>query len=824
MKSKYKFFIEKTKSSLKHLGLVAVIISLSVMFSSLCIMSLLSLSDSLGGALSGNPRGQLGGDVKAYVSPEYFNQEKDKLETLKKEGVVKDYAYLSSVSNQYLLYFSDTYGKEYISLVGYSGGSYPLNNVMNFTSGDKDMGKLRSESNGVIMSEEIAKRNNIKVGDTITVVSTDMFNQEDLKVVDLITSDFSGSIYSLYMNEDKLKNFENISGYILYADGDQEKIKEALQSIGDPNITIQTFDTFVENQTKSDRSYLLFIRGLSILGLFIGSFGIASAIKVIINKRKRELGILKSIGFVERDITIMLLMEVSVISLLGSLFGVGLGYAFFYYLVHILSSGPNLNIVLSTNFDLTAAGLAFGVSIVSSLLFAYISIKETSGIKPVYALKEVDYVKTKKEKGKNFLRYLFIALIFTGISILLAQSVIYGVGAVALVAVAIIVFSLLFRLIFFLILRIPLKTHNELELAWINLRLNYKKIIVSMVAIFIGMVAVNLIDTLVYSTKQIYQSKYTEITMNINAVTDRHNPQDNNIEEMLKKSDKVNSYEVLYKAKGDSNLIFGTDISKVSFYYKILEGEQKNGGILVPQYEKETSGYKVGDMYDVVIKGKTLKFPITGFYQTEYNSNVSILIYPSEGVFFTPSDFMQYFGDNYIEELWISADKEGLSALLSNISDIHNTIISSSLQLEDMINSSINILINFSTSVASLALLAGIILIITVTVLDVVSRRRDFAIYKVVGFKQNEVSSMVLMEYGIMTIITSVFSSVLVYLFTLFMNAYGEKLFQVTEKINFDLQGSILWNVGLIALVSLLVYLVSRKTLKVKPSEVLRYE
>ena len=45
--NKIKFFFEKTKSSIKYLGTVAVIISLSVMFSSLCVMSLLSLANTL---------------------------------------------------------------------------------------------------------------------------------------------------------------------------------------------------------------------------------------------------------------------------------------------------------------------------------------------------------------------------------------------------------------------------------------------------------------------------------------------------------------------------------------------------------------------------------------------------------------------------------------------------------------------------------------------------------------------------------------------------------------------------------------------------------
>lgn len=824
MKNKLNFFLGKTKSSLKHLGVVAIIISLSVMFSSLCIMSLLSLSDSLGSSLSGNPRSQLGGDVKAYISTEYLDQVKSKLDELKKNGQVTDYTYLSNVSQQYVLYLSDTYGQEYVSLIGYSNQSYPLPNVMNFNSGSKNMSSLLTNTDGIVISEEIAKRNNIKIGDTVTIASSDMFKQETFKVVDFISKSYGGSIYSLYINEEKLKTFETISGYIVYADGNQSEISTTLRNIGDPSISIQTFDDFVNHQNDRDRSFLLFIRGLSILGLFIGSFGIASAIRVIINKRKRELGILKAIGFVERDITTMLLMEVSAISVIGSLVGVGLGYAFFYYLVNILSSGPNLGIVLNTNFNWIAAGLAFGVSIVSSLLFAYISIKETSGIKPVYALKEIDYVKTKKEKGKNLLRYLFIALIFTGISVLLAQSLIYGVGAVVLVAVAIVLFSLLFRLIFFLILKIPSKTHNEFELAWINLRLNYKKIIVSMVAIFVGMIAVNLIDTLVYSTKQVYSSKYTEVRMDINVVTDRHNPKDNSMEDQLKASDQVKSYEIMYKAKGSEGIIMGTDITKLPFYYEISQGEQQSGGILISDYQKDAMGLKIGDIYKVVANGKTIELPITGIYKVNYESHASMLVYPTEGIFLTSQDFKQYFGNDYVEEIWASVNKDGLSTLLNNISKIPNTIVSSSLQLENMMNSAINILISFSTSVASLALLAGIILIITVTVLDVVSRRRDFAIYKVVGFKQNEVSGMVLMEYGIMTVITSVFSSVLVYLFTLFMNAYGQQLFDITEKITFDFKGSVLWNLGLISLVLVLVFLVSRRTLTVKPSEVLRYE
>jgi ABC-type lipoprotein release transport system permease subunit len=533
MNKKNKFFIEKTKASLKHLGLVALIISLSVMFSSLCIMSLISLSDSLSEAMIGNPKSQLGAEVKVYTDPETStNKIEEKVKELETEGIVKEYATLSAIYQQYVLYSSETYGREYISILGYEDESYPMDGVMSFQSGKDSMEELINNEEGIIISELLAKRNDINLGDEITLVSSDFFKNESFTVVDLIEEDYQGGIYSVFINADRLRSFEEVSANIFYIDGNQEKITQELVKVED-GLNMQTLDQFYEYSLESDRSYILFIRGLSILGLFIGSFGIASAIKVIINKRRRELGILKTIGFVGKDISKMLLMEVSVISIIGSFVGVLLGYIFFYYLVNILSSADSINIVLNTEFNILASVISFVVSIVSSVLFAYISIKQISEVKPVYALKDIGYTQTKKEKGKNILRFLIIALIFVGISIFLAQSVVYGIGAVAVVSLGILIFSLIFRLVYSLILKIPVKTHNAIELAWNNLRLNYKKIIVSMVAIFTGIVAINLINTLIYSTQRAYTDRYTEVRADINIVTNRGNPSDTELEKVL---------------------------------------------------------------------------------------------------------------------------------------------------------------------------------------------------------------------------------------------------------------------------------------------------
>ena len=51
-----------------------------------------------------------------------------------------------------------------------------------------------------------------------------------------------------------------------------------------------------ENDESSEKISTL-IKGLSVLGLFVGSFGIASAVNTIIIKEGKEIGIMKSIGF-----------------------------------------------------------------------------------------------------------------------------------------------------------------------------------------------------------------------------------------------------------------------------------------------------------------------------------------------------------------------------------------------------------------------------------------------------------------------------------------------------------------------------------------------
>jgi len=840
--NKIKFFFEKTKSSIKYLGTVAVIISLSVMFSSLCVMSLLSLANTLKDSLDENPRATVGGDMTITPldqSEENFNIVKNKLEEMKQEGKIKEFTY-TSVSYNYTSYNFGSGISQYVTLVGYEDSRFPLKDVKHVLTPDISFDELEKVKDGAFLPKNLVEAEHLKVGDTFLIYSSDMYDIHQLKLIGVV--DFTPhSAHNIYVNKDFI---EGEKAYTFYADivgDDYGKVKTEIASAfpKGSEYTIGTWDVkqlAKENDESSEKISTL-IKGLSVLGLFVGSFGIASAVNTIIIKRRKEIGIMKSIGFTKGDISIMLLSEVALISVIGSVVGVLLGFIFFRYLVGIISTGEMAVLGLSKDVNWTAVGLSLLVSIISSAIFAYISISNVAELKPTYALKDYNIEQKESKKGKAVLRFIIVGLLFCGISIFLTKSFLYGIGAVALVSIALFLFSLLFRFIFFLILKIPIRSHNFVEFAWDSLRQNYKRIIFAMVAIFIGMFTVNFIMLMMDTASGEYKNRYKEVEADTNVVVTslvEENMDDSTVLEM----NEISRGFVMYKAKLDkpigfvSKEIIGLNIDELGGRVKVVEGD--TSGVIINRIEfeedssEDASYYKIGDMLSLIVNGKEMKLPVTGFYEmpeyTEYEGT-SIKYLPA-GVFVSKEKFNSLGIDKYVKEFWLNVKDENYKSFYNQASKLPNTFIESSFRMEEEMNLILDMMVRFSVSVASLALLAGVILIIIVTVLDVTSRGRDFAIYKTLGFVQKEIVWMVLLEYGVMTVITSAFASLMSFVACEVINRYDEELFGFTinQKLNFNFGRSMLLNVIIIGLVLLLVHLVSKKPLKVKPTEVLRYE
>jgi putative ABC transport system permease protein len=138
--------------------------------------------------------------------------------------------------------------------------------------------------------------------------------------------------------------------------------------IGADDFTVLSQEDFVATARTITSVLTIFLGGIAAISLLVGGIGIMNIMLVSVTERTREIGLRKAIGARRRDILIQFLTESSLLSLIGGLIGIGLGWliAFIVGLV-AKANGTDLTpavgvdaILLATLFS-TAVGLFFGI-------------------------------------------------------------------------------------------------------------------------------------------------------------------------------------------------------------------------------------------------------------------------------------------------------------------------------------------------------------------------------------------------------------------------------------------------------------------------------
>jgi putative ABC transport system permease protein len=118
------------------------------------------------------------------------------------------------------------------------------------------------------------------------------------------------------------------------------------------------------------------IAGISLL---VGGIGIMNMMMTNVNERIREIGLRKAIGAKKKEITLQFLVESIILSLIGGIFGIGLGA--------VLAYGINIFASLNTQISLFAVVLACGVSMLIGIIFGYWPARKAALLNPIEALR-----------------------------------------------------------------------------------------------------------------------------------------------------------------------------------------------------------------------------------------------------------------------------------------------------------------------------------------------------------------------------------------------------------------------------------------------------
>ena len=166
-----------------------------------------------------------------------------------------------------------------------------------------------------------------------------------------------------------------------------EKVKDSVKALG-----FEAF-SFAEQFKEMQRFFLYYNLGLAIIGLIAlatASLGIINTMVMSIIERRREIGVIKSLGADEADIRIMFLSESAMIGAIGSTLGIicgWIGTRIVSMIMQAIMSKEGMPVFDPFAMPLWLILLAFAFGVVVSLLAGLYPAARAAHVDPVLALR-----------------------------------------------------------------------------------------------------------------------------------------------------------------------------------------------------------------------------------------------------------------------------------------------------------------------------------------------------------------------------------------------------------------------------------------------------
>lgn len=261
----------------------------------------------------------------------------------------------------------------------------------------------KSRTNGAVIDEWLAK-SIFGYEDVIgkSFVADFGGTERELQVVGILDSPEENAIVSTYGKGTIFMPFETVRGFSggeyvdqIYAGvkdtGKIDKtVKETdrLLSIAHSNRNmygIETYASQVGMINKVLNGFTLFIGFVAAISLLVGGIGVMNIMLVTVTERTREIGIRKSLGATDGNIRVQFLVEAVILSLLGGIIGVVLGYAEGVGASMVVSSLSGM--AFGAKLSVPTVTLAAAVTAVIGIVFGVYPAGKAAKMNPIEALR-----------------------------------------------------------------------------------------------------------------------------------------------------------------------------------------------------------------------------------------------------------------------------------------------------------------------------------------------------------------------------------------------------------------------------------------------------
>lgn len=251
-----------------------------------------------------------------------------------------------------------------------------------------------SEDNSILLGISLANRLQVSVGDDLKMILPNGKNMS-LKVGGIfsfgITTIDNVRTYFPAITLQKLLHQDGITAiHVKLKDRENIDLKTRISDKFD-NVEIQDWKDNNKTIVIGNKVRDVLTWSVSFALLLVAGFGIYNILNITVIQKRKDIAVLKTVGYSNKDIVFIFLVQSMTVGVVGAIFGVGFGYIL-SYLISITPLDTTDFIIVDTypiNFKWIYYVLGFVFGVLTTVLSGYFPSQKASKVDPVTIIRGI---------------------------------------------------------------------------------------------------------------------------------------------------------------------------------------------------------------------------------------------------------------------------------------------------------------------------------------------------------------------------------------------------------------------------------------------------
>lgn len=676
-----------------------------------------------------------------------------RINTWQEQGLIADYTLLSDGSAAYLRTPDDGHVTLLRGAFGIDVTTYPLAGGLTLREpADASPADVLRNPTDVLITRDLAERRGLGLGDSVVLSGDSVPVQLTVTgIVDATPTQQGDSVFYSLETARLIENREDVINAI--------PINWGAASDAEQTIIDSPFDVWVAVHRDGEplpsgsttSLFNLMLTGSGVLGLLVGGLSVSNTLQVMLARRRLEIAMLKTLGYRQADLILLISLETGLIGLVGGLVGALLGTLLAGKLVEVLGSASSIMMDWQPHPVIVVGGVIVGV--LTAVVFGMQAILASSATRPIQLLRDLPLrVPRSTQLTRLALSLLMLVVFGLLVGVVLGsplEGILYVIGG----GMAIVIIRAFFWAVLWIMLRLPLPLAPMLRVARAHLRQKKTQASMIVLALTAGAFSVSFAALIIYNVQTVFmRMRGSDEGYNLMVYTSPGGGADA-IREMV-----TQGADATYITEQVAGTLNGAAITVESRDAADLNNDMRYSGpddenfVLLPEHE--ANRYAIGDTLTLKVGGQEQSVTLTGFY-TVTSSPLTFQAAP----LVVSQQLMQRFVDIPLQTRVFGAfPADSLSEVSRTLGQaLPEMLVFSLADLNDAVIVQLQALFTCAISVASLAFVAGAVLIANAAGLNIVERYREIGIFKAVGYTSRHVLRVFLSEYGFLGALGGVF-------------------------------------------------------------------